>query len=348
AHEVMVEPVEWAYENLETATKGQLSSMADYLARKGLIYSIREFDLVINLPMRGGGARRVSSFVTQGYRTRRMAVDFSVPLVTDVKCAKLLVEALRLIGGAPDIKTHVDCVTSRRIVKLPGLIDIHVHVREPGATHKEDWTSCTAAALAGGVTLICAMPNTQPPVTDVAAFSFTKELASRGARCDYAIFVGASCDNHSSVAELAPRAAALKMYLNETFSSLTLDDTTTWLKLKFRNVRLFAALFECPAWVIRFQRDYLPVMPHAWPQGSFLNVIQSPYSPDLAPFDFWLFSKLKSLLKGRRFQTVDEIKENVTRQLMKIPKEDFADCFEKWKGRWEKCVRFQGGYFEGD
>ncbi|KAK7086301.1 hypothetical protein SK128_026853, partial [Halocaridina rubra] len=51
-----------------------------------------EFDLVINLPMRGGGSRRVSSFMTHGYRTRRMAVDFSVPLVTDVKCAKLLVE----------------------------------------------------------------------------------------------------------------------------------------------------------------------------------------------------------------------------------------------------------------
>lgn len=223
-HGIQVEPVEWAYENFgETATKGQLSSMADYLARK-------EFDLVINLPMRGGGARRVSSFMTQGYRTRRMAVDFSVPLVTDVKCAKLLVEALRLIGGAPDLKTHVDCVTSRRIVKLPGLIDVHVHVREPGGTHKEDWASCTAAALAGGITLICAMPNTQPPVTDLAAFTLTKELASRGARCDYSIFVGASCDNHSSVAELAPRAAALKMYLNETFTTLRLDDTTTWLK----------------------------------------------------------------------------------------------------------------------
>ncbi|XP_066960303.1 multifunctional protein CAD isoform X3 [Macrobrachium rosenbergii] len=230
-HGIQIEPVEWAYENIvETASKGQLSSMADYLARKGLIYSIREFDLVINLPMRGGGSRRVSSFMTHGYRTRRMAVDFSVPLVTDVKCAKLLVEALRLIGGAPDLKTHVDCVTSRRIVKLPGLIDVHVHVREPGATHKEDWASCTAAALAGGVTLICAMPNTQPPVTDLPALTYTKELASRGARCDYAVFVGASCDNYSSLAQLAPRVAALKMYLNETFTTLRLDDTTTWLK----------------------------------------------------------------------------------------------------------------------
>ncbi|XP_069989210.1 multifunctional protein CAD isoform X7 [Penaeus vannamei] len=230
-HGIQIEPVEWAYENIgETPTKGQLSSMADYLARKGLIYSIREFDLVINLPMRGGGARRVSSFMTQGYRTRRMAVDFSVPLVTDVKCAKLLVEALRLIGGAPDLKTHVDCVTSRRIVKLPGLIDIHVHVREPGATHKEDWASCTAAALAGGVTLICAMPNTQPPVTDLDTLTLSKELASRGARCDYAIFMGASSDNYNTAPELAPRSAALKMYLNETFTTLKLDDTTVWLK----------------------------------------------------------------------------------------------------------------------
>ncbi|XP_076067925.1 carbamoyl-phosphate synthetase 2, aspartate transcarbamylase, and dihydroorotase rudimentary isoform X2 [Oratosquilla oratoria] len=223
-HGIQVEGVEWAYENIgEIVTEGQLTSMADYLARK-------EFDLVINLPMRGGGSRRVSSFMTQGYRTRRMAVDLSVPLVTDVKCAKLLVEALRLIGGAPDLKTHVDCVTSRRIVKLPGLVDVHVHVREPGATHKETWDTCTAAALSGGVTLLCAMPNTCPPVVDATSFSLAKEVASRGARCDYAIFMGASNENHASLAALAPRAAALKMYLNETFTTLRLDDTTTWLK----------------------------------------------------------------------------------------------------------------------
>lgn len=64
---------------------GQLDSMSDYLARK-------EFDLVINLPMRSGGSRRVSSIMTRGYRTRRLAVDFAIPLITDIKCAKLLVE----------------------------------------------------------------------------------------------------------------------------------------------------------------------------------------------------------------------------------------------------------------
>jgi len=78
------------------------------------------------------------------------------------------------------------------------------------------------------------------------------------------------------------------------------------------------------------------------------QVCQPPYSPDLAPCDFWLFSKLKLPLKGTRFQTANEIKENATRQLMAIPKKDFSDCFEKWKERWDKCVRSQGQYFEGD
>jgi len=83
-----VEPVEWTFENLgEDGDQGELIYLADYLAR-------REFDLVINLPLRSGGARRVSSFLTRGYRTRRLAVDYSVPLLTDVKCAKLLVEVI--------------------------------------------------------------------------------------------------------------------------------------------------------------------------------------------------------------------------------------------------------------
>ena len=54
------------------------------------------------------------------------------------------------------------------MLKLPGLIDPHVHLREPGQTHKEDWDSGTSAALAGGVTLVLAMPNTKPPIFDAA------------------------------------------------------------------------------------------------------------------------------------------------------------------------------------
>lgn len=54
--------------------------------------------------------------------------------------------------------------------RLPGLIDVHVHMREPGATYKEDFSSGTAAALAGGITAVLAMPNTNPPVIDQPSF----------------------------------------------------------------------------------------------------------------------------------------------------------------------------------
>lgn len=57
-----------------------------------------------------------------------------------------------------------------------GLIDVHVHLREPGATHKEDFSSGTAAALAGGVTMVCAMPNTSPAVTDVATLALVQKV----------------------------------------------------------------------------------------------------------------------------------------------------------------------------
>ncbi len=85
--------MEWTFENIGEAedqceiidSMSSIVRLSDYLAR-------RQLDMVINLPMRSGGARRVSSFSTHGYRTRRSAVDLSVPLVTDVKCAKLLVE----------------------------------------------------------------------------------------------------------------------------------------------------------------------------------------------------------------------------------------------------------------
>ena len=70
-----------------------------------------------------------------------MAIDNGIPLITDLKCAKLLIEALRRVGGEPKLNPRVDCLTSHKIVRLPGLIDVHVHMRRPGGCHKETFTT---------------------------------------------------------------------------------------------------------------------------------------------------------------------------------------------------------------
>ena len=115
------------------------------------------------------------------------------------------------------------------MLKLPGLIDPHVHVREPGQTHKEDWDSATQAALAGGVTTILAMPNTKPPIFDTSTLGFALDAARQKARCDYAQFVGAGPENAELLPAIAAKAAGLKMYLDSTFGELRLDDMTLWM-----------------------------------------------------------------------------------------------------------------------
>jgi len=115
------------------------------------------------------------------------------------------------------------------MLRLPGFIDIHVHMREPGATHKEDWESGSAAALAGGFTMVLAMPNTNPPITDEQTFQQAIQLAQQKARCDFGQYLGAKADNAQSLAPLAVHAAGLKMYLDQTYGPLRLADMRQWM-----------------------------------------------------------------------------------------------------------------------
>jgi dihydroorotase-like cyclic amidohydrolase len=106
----------------------------------------------------------------------------------------------------------------------PALVDVHVHLREPGGTHKEDFGSGARAAIAGGISIVLEMPNTRPPTVDENAFSEKARIAGEKAVCDFGLFVGANADNAAVAAALGPRAAGLKMYLGETYGPLLLSD----------------------------------------------------------------------------------------------------------------------------
>ena len=75
------------------------------------------------------------------------------------------------------------------------------------------------------------------------------------------------------------------------------------------------------------------------------TVLPPPYSPDLAPCDFWLFPKLTGC---RRYETIEEMKEAVTKVIDTLTQEDFHRAFQKLLERYNKCIAAGGDYFEGD
>ncbi|MCB0047523.1 MAG: amidohydrolase family protein [Caldilineaceae bacterium] len=109
------------------------------------------------------------------------------------------------------------------ILRIPGLVDAHVHLREPGYEHKEDFYSGTAAALAGGVTTVLDMPNTQPPTATPEQLAAKARLAAAKAVCDVGLFVAATNDLADAYLPAATRACGLKIYVSDTFGSLRID-----------------------------------------------------------------------------------------------------------------------------
>ena len=108
---------------------------------------------------------------------------------------------------------------------LPGMIDDHVHFREPGYTAKADIASESRAAVAGGVTSFIDMPNTNPPTLTHALLDDKYALAARSSVANYAFHFGASNDNLESIRALDPRRVpGVKVFLCESTGNLCVSD----------------------------------------------------------------------------------------------------------------------------
>jgi hypothetical protein len=83
-------------------------------------------------------------------------------------------------------------------------------------------------------------------------------------------------------------------------------------------------------------------------KNGMTQLLHLPYSPDLAPCDFFLFPRMKKVLKGKHFADMEEVKTKTTEALKGITLQEFQDCFENWKTRLDWCIASNGQYFEGD
>lgn len=121
-------------------------------------------------------------------------------------------------------------IMSKNILKIPGMIDAHVHLRDPGAIHKEDFYTGTCAALAGGVTVVLDMPNNPSPTITREALIEKAEIAGKKAVCDYSFYFGASQENFGEYKRVSEDVCGLKIYLDNTHGPLLVDDLLTLTK----------------------------------------------------------------------------------------------------------------------
>ena len=110
------------------------------------------------------------------------------------------------------------------IIRLPGMIDIHTHLRDPGAIQKEDFYTGTCAALAGGVIAICDMPNNPIPTVSPKTLQDKEKIAQKKAVCDYGFYFGATVSNFNQFKKAVHKVVGLKVYMNETTGPLLLEN----------------------------------------------------------------------------------------------------------------------------
>ncbi len=106
---------------------------------------------------------------------------------------------------------------------LPGLIDPHVHLRDPGQTWKEDFHTGTSAALAGGFTTILDMPNNKIPIITSKRLNEKIKIAKEKIVCDVGFYFGSLGDNLDQFEKVSKKILGLKLYLNQTTGNFLVD-----------------------------------------------------------------------------------------------------------------------------
>ncbi|HEY5488960.1 MAG TPA: amidohydrolase family protein, partial [Candidatus Limnocylindrales bacterium] len=138
----------------------------------------------------------------------------------DIAIANGLVAAI-----AEDVGPGTDAIDARGLFILPGLIDGHVHFREPGLEHEETWLTGSLSAAMGGVTTVLDMPNTIPPTDTIERVRDKLARAARSSYVDFGVF-GLLGESAESVAEIASSGllVGLKVFMGPTTGGLRAPD----------------------------------------------------------------------------------------------------------------------------
>ncbi|KAG8527659.1 uncharacterized protein KY384_007812 [Bacidia gigantensis] len=175
-------------------------------------------DLYINLPS-SNRFRRPANYMSQGYRTRRMAVDFQTPLVTNVKNAKILVEA---IARHYDFEIqNIDYKTGHRTLVLPGLINVSAFIPGIASATSRDFKLVTSSSIAAGFTMIRVLPiGLKGALDDARSLKMAQKSSRSSAFCDYNFSVAATSSNDEQIAQVVDEVGCLFIPFNHVAGNI--------------------------------------------------------------------------------------------------------------------------------
>lgn len=186
---------------------------------------------------------------------------------------------------------------------LPGLIDMHVHFRDPGFPKKEDFASGSAAAAAGGVTTIIDMPNTNPPILTCEALEEKRKIAVSKSIVNFGFFFGLTYDNFEEI-KRAPNIAGIKVYMGSSTGDLLVQD-----------IHVIEKLFQLGKFVIVHAEDENIIRANAEKykdaqDPSVHSLIRSPAAAyEAVKSVLHLAKKYEARVHITHVSTVDEVEE---------------------------------------
>lgn len=163
-----------------------------------------------------------ASIINEG-RTFKGSVALEGEMITDI---------IEHHDGDISTETFDTVIDADGLYLFPGVIDDHVHFREPGLTHKADMASESRTAAAGGVTSFMDMPNTLPQTTTPDALENKFRIAAENSRVNYSFFYGATNDNVDTLGSLNPHdVCGVKVFMGSSTGNMLVDDDDTLRRL---------------------------------------------------------------------------------------------------------------------
>jgi dihydroorotase len=159
--------------------------------------------------------------------------------ISDGKIAKIVPDGEPFDAGSASV------IDGTGKYLIPGIIDEHVHFREPGLTHKADLYTESRAAVAGGVTSFMDMPNTLPQTTTQALLQQKFDLAAEKSLANYSFYLGATNDNLAEVVKTDPKkVCGIKLFMGSSTGNMLVDQNEVLVRLFRESPCLIAAHCE--------------------------------------------------------------------------------------------------------